>query len=170
MSDKSPPGVFYEKALPKILDYLRMIARLQLSGVEGSKDYQGQLSGIKRQIDATIHLQNGQRIFVESKQRSKRSLDIEPVEAFDAKCRLDIGQDEKDPLIIVTTGGYSKAAIRYAQKRNIALVKFTCEDETLDNYNLEIMDHPLIFQLSRPAAVYREIVTNRNTSEGSSTR
>jgi hypothetical protein len=159
MSDKSPPGVFYEKALPQILDYLRRTARLQLSGVEGSKDYNGRLSGTKRQIDATIHLQNGQNIFVESRQRSKKRLDIASVEAFDAKCRLDIGQDEKDPLIIVTTRGFSKAAISYAQKRNIALVKFTCKDETLDNYNLEIMDHPLIFELSRRAATYREIVT-----------
>jgi hypothetical protein len=86
---------FYEEAFQAILQFKQSIGILQVSGVERSKSYQGQLSGTRRQIDATIHLHDGQRILVECKQRRNPSskLHIEYVEAFDAKCRLDIGQD-----------------------------------------------------------------------------
>ena len=85
MSDKArqQKSKFYEEAFQAILQYVGLIDILQHSGVERSKHYQGQLSGAMRQIDATIHLQNGQRILVECKQREKPylKLDLGDVEA-----------------------------------------------------------------------------------------
>ena len=69
-------------------------------------------------------------------------------EAFDAKCRLDIGQDVEVPIMIITTGGFSQSAINYARERNIVLATLNYE-ATPDNHTLEFMGHPLIVQLSR---------------------
>ncbi len=152
MSDKArqEKSKFYEEAFQAILQYVGQIDILQHSGVERSKYYRGHLSGVRRQIDATIHLHNGQRILAECKQREKPNLklDIGDVEAFDAKCRLDIGQHVEAPIMIITTGGFSQSAINYARERNIALAILNY-GATPDDHTLEFMGHPLIFQLSR---------------------
>jgi Restriction endonuclease len=155
--DKTPGKVqlekstLYEKALQAILQFARDNKILEYAKVEGSNYYPGLLSEatLGRQIDVTIHLIDEKRILVECKQRTSKvnlnavKLDVEDVEAFDAKCRLDIGQDVTIPIMMVTTVGFTQAAKNYAKKRNVSLATLNYA-ATPEKYKLEMEGNTLV--------------------------
>lgn len=119
----------YEQAFQIIAHHHRQ--ELGYGWVEGSKRYPGKLSlkSRGRQIDATIHLPSGELVLVECKRWNKK-VNIQYVEGFDAKVRLDIGLN--GAIIMVSTVGFSKPAINYAKARNIGFItlnKTATEDE-----------------------------------------
>jgi hypothetical protein len=134
------PSDLYEQAFQAIAHHHR--EELGYGWVEGSKDYPGKLSQDPRgrQIDATIHLPNGEIMLVECKRWDKK-VNVQYVEGFDAKVRIDIGLNVG--LIMVSTIGFSKSAIKYAKARNIRFITLNAT-ATKDEYILKMDSHGLM--------------------------
>lgn len=147
----------YELALQAILQFAQ--TTLDYAKVEKSRDYLGLLSDVPRQIDATISLPDGRRIAVECKQWN-REVDIEQVEAFDAKVRNDLSWDMRTPIMVVTAVDFTPAARNYAGKRNIQLAKLN-HAATAEIYTLQLEGHTLIGNLDQLCPTSEIMVTQQ---------
>src|SRR6266568_138524 len=78
----------FERITQVILNNLHQ--HLGYDRVEGSRNHIGQLSGIPRQIDATVYQTDGKMILVECKLHC-RPVDIEYLEAFYYVIYRDVG-------------------------------------------------------------------------------
>lgn len=154
----------YERACQAIMH--RHSPQLGYGWVEGSKYYPGKRSKARRgrQIDVTIHLPDEQLVLVECKQWNEE-LDVQNIEGFDAKVRLDIGLDG---AMMVSCVGFTEAAINYAKDRNIGLITLN-RAATRDEYVMKLDDQILVGFLeelgARDVAAFNVEAVFVNTSQ-----
>ena len=145
------PSELYEQACQIIMHQNSTV--LGYGWVEGSRsDYWGMLSRTTRQIDATIHLPDEQRVLVECKRWMTAKIDVQDVESFDAKVRFDLGYEG---AMMVSCLGFTHGAVNYAKSRNIGLVTLNA-NATLDEYIMK-MDAHLLVGVVETALVSEEV-------------
>lgn len=123
----------------------------------------GKRSGTTRQVDIALFDSIGQyNIFIAIECKDyKRPVDIKPVESF-AQMLEDIGSDKG---VIVSSNGFSNAAIKIAQDRRIDVLRLVDADKEESNLDLKI---PVSYEL-KSLSKYVVYVRN-NEGEGFHTK